>query len=64
MQGQKALIQIMNKLGNSCSYEKVLKLETAQGELSQELSQQKKSPSVKAKSTRKTYSNLFLLEQF
>ena len=41
MTGQKALIQIMNKLGNCCSYEKVLKLETAQGELSQELSQQK-----------------------
>ena len=41
MVGQKAPIQIMNKLGNSCSYETVLKLETARAELSQELSQQK-----------------------
>ena len=31
----------MNKLGNCCSYETVLKVETAQVELSQEFSQQK-----------------------
>ena len=31
----------MNKLGNCCSYETVLKVETAQAELSQELSQEK-----------------------
>ena len=41
MAGQKAPIQIMNKLGNCCSYETVLKVETAQAELYQELSQQK-----------------------
>ena len=41
MTGQNAPIQMMNKLGNCCSYETVLKVETAQVELSQELSQQK-----------------------
>ena len=41
MTGQKAPIQTMNKLGNCCSYKTVLKVETAQGELSQEISQQK-----------------------
>ena len=41
MTGQNAPIQIMNKLGNCDSYETVLKVETAQAELSQELSQQK-----------------------
>ena len=37
----------MNKLGNCFSYEKVLKVETAQGELSQELTQQKNPPPLK-----------------
>ena len=41
MTGQKAPIQVMNKLGNCYSYEIVLKVETAQAELSKELSQQK-----------------------
>ena len=41
MTGQKAPIQTMKKLGNCCNYETVLKVETAQAELSQELSQQK-----------------------
>ena len=41
MTGQKAPIHIMNKLGNCCSYQTVLKVETAQAELYQELSQQK-----------------------
>ena len=41
MPGQKVSIQIMNKLGDCCSYETVLKVETAQAELSRELSQQK-----------------------
>ena len=45
MTGQKAPIQIMNKLGNCCSHVTVLKVETAQAELSSELSQRKKSPS-------------------
>ena len=42
MTGQKAPIEIMNKLGNCCSYETVLKVATEQVELSQELSQQTK----------------------
>ena len=37
----------MNKLGNCCSYETVLKVETAQAELSQELSQQKNALPLK-----------------
>ena len=41
MTGQKVPIQVMNKLGNCYSYETVLKVETAQAELSKELSQQK-----------------------
>ena len=40
MAGQKAPIQIINKLGNCCSYETVLKAGTAQEELYQELSEQ------------------------
>ena len=59
MTGQKAPIQIMNKLGNCCSHVTVLKVETAQAELSQELSQRKKSPSFKSRSTRKTCSNFW-----
>ena len=47
MTGQKALIQIMNKLGNCYSYDTVLKMETAQAELSQELSEQKTSLALK-----------------
>ena len=47
MTGQKAPLKIMNKLGNCCSYETVLKVETAQAELSQELSQQKNPLSLK-----------------
>ena len=37
MRGQKAPIQIINKIGNCCSYETVIKLETAQAEVSQEI---------------------------
>ena len=47
MTGQKALIQIMNKLGNCCSYDTVLKMETAQAELSEELSEQKNPLALK-----------------
>ena len=39
MTGQKAPTQIRNNLGNCCHYETVLKVETAQDQLSQELSQ-------------------------
>ena len=39
MTGQKAPTQIRNNLGNCCRYETVLKVETAQDQLSQELSQ-------------------------
>ena len=41
MTGQEALIQIINKLSNCCSYATVLKAETAKAELSKDLSQQK-----------------------
>ena len=37
----------MSKLGNCCSYETVLKVETAQAELSKELSQQKNALPLK-----------------
>ena len=37
----------MNKVGNCCSYETVLKVETAQVELSQEFSQQKNALPLK-----------------
>ena len=47
MTGQIALIQIMNKLGNCCSYDTVLKMETAQAELSEELSEQKNPLALK-----------------
>lgn len=47
MTSQKAPTQIINKLGNCCSYERVLKVENAHEELSQELSQQRNLVSLK-----------------
>eukprot|EP00794_Sanderia_malayensis_P011485 gene11485-12682_t len=38
--GQKLPIKILSKYGNSCSYETVLKIETAQAELVQKMRQQ------------------------
>ena len=48
MTSQKAPTQIINKLGNCCSYERVLKVENAQEELFQELSQQRNLVSLKS----------------
>ena len=64
MTGQKAPIQIMNKLGNYCSYETVLKVETAQAELSQELSQQKNPLPLKPDQPRKYVQTYFWYDNF
>ena len=61
MTGQKAPIQIINKLGDCCNYDTVLKVEIAQAELSQELTQQKNPLFFKARPTRETCPNLFLV---
>ena len=47
MTGQKVLIQIINKSGNFYSFERVLKVKTAQAQLSQELIQQKNALPLK-----------------
>ena len=54
MKGEKSLIQIINKFDNFYSNETVLKVETAQAQLSEELSPQKKIPSFKARPTKKS----------
>ena len=63
MTGQEAPIMITNKVDNYYSCETGLKVENAQGELLQELSQQK-IPSIKIRSTREACSKLFSVKQF